>query len=279
MKTKKIGNVRIEGNTVRVSYKYLDECVDFINKNNIHHIEICDLYYKHDDINFLNRCNNIEHLTVNHNYIPDLSVIYSLKSLKKLDLTENDANPNLDFYKIQSLETLFCHWSNKFKGLEQLTNLKELAIWKYAPKSKDLEKLTALKNLEVLILTQARVTSLKGIGHLTKLQELELNYSRSLSDISELVSIKNNIKRLEIESCKKIADYQPVEKLSSLEQLALNSSSDLKTISFIKELKNLKEFVFWNTNVLDGDLSPLKNIEEVHFNDKKHYSHKLSDFK
>jgi hypothetical protein len=59
----------------------------------------------------------------------------------------------------------------------------------------------------------------------------------------------------------------------NLSFLAINDSSEIGTLDFIKPLKKLKHFSFVGTNVADGDLRPCLNIEHVGFNNKKHYSH------
>lgn len=53
----------------------------------------------------------------------------------------------------------------------------------------------------------------------------------------------------------------------------------MNSLDFIEGLKKLHSFRFMKTDVLDGNLSYLLNLEDVSFTFKKHFSHKLGDFR
>jgi protein phosphatase 1 regulatory subunit 7 len=42
-------------------------------------------------------------------------------------------------------------------------------------------------------------------------------------------------------------------------------------------MPKLKQFMFVDTNIVDGDLSPCIGLEYSGFFDKKHYSHKFKE--
>lgn len=58
----------------------------------------------------------------------------------------------------------------------------------------------------------------------------------------------------------------------SLEVLHIQNKS-IPSVAFLKDLSALREVNLTDTNVLDGDLSPLLRIPKVHFVNRKHYSH------
>jgi hypothetical protein len=94
-------------------------------------------------------------------------------------------------------------------------------------------------------------------------------------DISAIKHLSENLKDLEIESAKKIEDFSPIGKVWSLEDLALNNCGTIPSIGFIKHLPHLESMKFWDSTVVDGDVSPCLELEYVYFTNKKHYSHKL----
>ena len=49
---------------------------------------------------------------------------------------------------------------------------------------------------------------------------------------------------------------------------------DIPTIKFVKEMPQLKSFIFLDTNVIDGDMNPLLDLEYVGYTDKKHFNFK-----
>ncbi|MBK0010276.1 leucine-rich repeat domain-containing protein [Bacillus sp. S35] len=279
----KSGNVKIhketkysEEETVYINDKYLDECIEYINRHRVKSLNITNEHYKREDINFLFQCNHIEYLSIHGEYLKDISGIYSLKNLKGLGITST--NLDIDLSHLNTLESLTLSWNKKFKNINQLSNLKGLYIWKYNPGNKNLEEFKELKNLENLHLTQCRVESLQGIQYLNKLNSLDIAYLRSLKSLEGLENLDVSLKFLKIEACKNIEDVSVIGLLKNLEKLSLPRCGELPSINFIKNLKKLNGFSFLGTNVLDGDISPCTRLKQVYFTNKKHYSHKEKDF-
>ncbi|KAB2355833.1 leucine-rich repeat domain-containing protein [Bacillus toyonensis] len=282
---KKIGNVRVredsDGIEVLVSNKYLSECIEYINQHRITQVAIIDWYYKSEDVNFLSECPTVEEISLDSNYLKDISGLYHIKNLKALSLTDStvlDGKNEIDLRAFSNLERLFLTWSKKIKGLDHLKNLKGLWMWKYAPKERNLQELNNLEQLEELVLNQCKISSLTGIGKLKNLRKLELNYLRTLNDVGDLKGLNHSLQRLEIEACKNIENLYRIGDLKALEFFILWNCGDIPSIGFVKELHQLKHFAFGGTNILDGDLSPCIEIDYIHFTEKKHYSHKRKDF-
>ncbi|MCJ7983162.1 leucine-rich repeat domain-containing protein [Priestia sp. OVL9] len=279
----KSGNVKIhketkysEGETVYINDKYLDECIEYINKHRVKSLNITHEYYKREDIDFLFQCNHIEYLSIDGEYLKDISGIYSLKNLKGLGTAS--INLDIDLARLNTLESLTLSWNKKFKNINKLSNLKGLYIWNYNPKNKNLEEFKELKNLESLLLAQCRIESVQGIQHLNKLSSLEIAYLRSLKSLKGLGNLDVSLKFLKIEACKNIQDISDISLLTNLEKLSLTKCGKLTFINFIRNLKKLTGFSFLGTNVLDGDISPCTRLKQVYFTNKKHYSHKEKDF-
>jgi len=279
----KSGNVKIhketkysQEETVYINDKYLDECIEYINKHRVKFLNITNEYYKREDINFLLQCNHIEYLSIDGGYLKDISGIYFLENLKGLGILS--ANIEVNLGNLSTLETLTLSWNKNFKNIHQLSNLKDLYIWNYNPKSKNLEEFKDFKSLERLHLTQCRIESLQGIEYINTLNSLEIAYLRTLKSLKGLGDLYNSLKFLKIEVCKNIQDFSTIQTLSNLEMLILTKCGELPSINFIRKLENLESFSFLGTNVLDGDISPCTRLKQVYFTNKKHYSHKEKDF-
>lgn len=249
--------------------------IEYIKKNKIKSIYFCDFYYMSQDINLLKECNFVESVNINSSEIIDFTGLYYLKNLKNLMI--NDAKGKVDLSFNTSIEELAMEMNKNISGLELLENIKTLRLWKYRPKSKDLTGLSMLKSLKELGITQSPIVSLKGIGELNKLENLELNYLSKLEYIDEIENNKNTLKTIWFESCRKIKNHDYVSCLTNLEKLSFCECGEINNLNFIKKLANLKYFVFSGTNVIDGNISPCIGLEYVVFTNKKHFSHKLKD--
>ncbi|MFF2876935.1 leucine-rich repeat domain-containing protein [Gottfriedia sp. NPDC057991] len=287
MKYKKINNIKIAINEdqeefIFITSKHLTECIEYINLHPKTKVIVRDLY-EEDNISFLKECTNVQEITLDCQFIKDLSGLNYLKKIRSLSLSETtiiDGKNTIDLEaeSFTSLEVLYLTWSKKIKGMHSLKNLKELCIWKYAPKECDLTEFANLCQLENLIIRQAKIHSLKGIENLKNLKELELSYIRTLETIRDLTELGAKLKRLEISSCKHIKDFDSLKYMEALEVLMFDKCGEIPSIDFVKELYNLKHFVFPDTIILNGDITPCFHINYVYFDNKKHYSHKWDDF-
>ena len=143
------------------------------------------------------------------------------------------------------------------------------------------ERITTIEDFDLpellkLSLLQCNITSLKGIQNCPKLQWLDMTYMRSLTDISDLVSLAPTLRMLSIQSCPKITDFSVISNLKELEYLELHGKNELPNLDFIKELPKLK-LVNLSMNVIDGDISCLQNIQYADVVCKRQYNLKNKD--
>jgi hypothetical protein len=99
---------------------------------------------------------------------------------------------------------------------------------------------------------------------------------RNLSDISDLAALAPTLRMLAFENCPKIPDFSVISKLKELEYLELKGKNELPNLDFIQKLPKLK-FLILTMNVLDGNMSCLKNIQYVDAVCKRHYNLKNKD--
>lgn len=159
--------------------------------------------------------------------------ITNFSGLVKLDLGYR-LKPDTDITQLADLKGLVCNDMNFLQIAGIVSNpadFIELSV-KSAP---SMEGLPSFENLEILTLKAAPADGLKAATALKKLKSLSV------------IDYGSN-------------DYSPISVMSSLESLYL-SSENLKDISFIKELPELKEFTLENSDVFSAE--PLGDCETI----------------
>ena len=271
-------NLRIkkneDGTTVFIDKDNVQESVKYIQ---IHQIKRVELTYDYEEsqIDFLSECPTVEFLSLEGSSIKDISGIYHLKALRALVINDTSRSLAVDFSRLTSLESIIGTLPPKAAEIGSLINLKKLLIWDYKPKGKNLKEIADLKALEDLDLTNSNITSLEGIQGLTKLRNLALFRMRALTNIEAIQHLSENLTSLQIEGAKNVQDFSSIRSVQALEYLTLNNCGMIPSIRFIRELPHLKGMQFWDSTIVDGDVSPCIELEHIHFTNKKHYSHRL----
>jgi protein phosphatase 1 regulatory subunit 7 len=290
----KFPDVPMPGNLndfIQIEADRVDQYVDYINAHDIRLVDVKPKFYKRkEDIEFVRNCPNIEDISFTTPFIKDYSPLYELKHLKSLILSIPNVkigtpklklgypDVKIDVSKIPSLEVLSVDRGTTVINLCNCQNLKQLTMALYNPSSKNLEELSHLNKLNYLSIYRSRVISLKGLAKLRNLRYLFIDHFPDLLSINELENLSDNLIVLTIEGCKKIQDFELVTSLKQLNVLKFINCGSLPNLRFIKHMPNLRAFVFVDTNIEDGDLTPCLVLEAVGFNDRKHYSHKWKDF-
>ncbi|WP_368505022.1 hypothetical protein AB3N04_05070 [Alkalihalophilus sp. As8PL] len=158
---------------------------------------------------------------------------------------------------------------------DNVTNdLEYLTLWHY--KQNKLGSFNEIPNtLRYLELNWANIRDFMGIEKLTKLKRLELHYCTKLEKDDGLATAAGNLEYLHINQSKKFIPTNELYSLKHLRVLCLNACGSLESLSFLNKFPNLIDFRFVNTNVLDGDLSPIvehPTIRSAGFLNKKHYN-------
>lgn len=266
----------IAGEYIVVESDRIVDYIEYINKNEVKTIYLCDLYYLNKEVDFLKQCNFIERLNITSSAIENYQGLSYLHRLKELSL--NEPKGKVDLGNHMDLKSLSVEFNRNIVGMEQLKNLKKLSLWNYKPKSKNLSEISELKAVQELEVIKSSINSLNGSGNLLNLERLKLGYLNQLSYIDELEKIRERLKVLNFESCKKIVNHEYVACLNNLEELSFNECGNIETINFINKMPNLKRFIFMGTNIIDGNLQSCERLEYVAFTNKKHFSHKNFDF-
>jgi hypothetical protein len=270
---------RISGrDSLYIDSSRIKECIDYLLDHKLRAISINRYHgYTSKNLDFLSSLEEIvEEFSTPHDDF-DFRVINSLHQLRRLQIPDNGRDI-IDLSNFPNLESLHVGFSKRLQGLETCVGLRALDLYSFTPKQGHLGLLSSLSHLEKLGLYSARIKTLEGIENLKNLKEVVLYDLKNLQQIYPLVKLGSHLEFIEIDKCKKITDYEDLAEIISLKKLIISDSADIPSLLFIRHLPNLEFFTFLGTKIVDGDISPCERLEYVNFDNKKHYSHKATDF-
>ncbi len=205
------------------------------------------------------------------------SFIYEMPNLEALGISLfTDSDFILDCAKLPKplKELNISVWSKKhIVNIEALNDTKLEHLYISDFNEKDLTKLSCLTNLKLLDLTRAKIKSLKGIETLTKIRVLVFGATQSLSDITDIVALKDTLKYVHFILCSKMRDFSPIGKLTELEILEITDCKYMESIGFIREMPDLQQLdLIGNTLINDLDTTPAKHVPAFYGSRYKNYN-------
>lgn len=232
----------------------LKEAVQFARKNCIDSIEING---KEIDLSPLEGTSGINaiHLTGN---LKNVDVLYNLP-LKYLYLDNTNNKGIVDLSAFSQLQNLTLVKKRKnIMNLSACKLLSVLCLYDYSSNTRDLSELKTLYNLQRLELTYAKIETIKGIEKLGLLQDLTVNYSRTLTSVDVFAQngSLNNLVNLEIDHCPNILTYAPISNLGKLKSLSIKECKIIDTRSFLSQMNSLEY-----TYISNGTLIVDENIK------------------
>jgi len=246
-------------------------CLDFYYSGDFDGIWISRIHgYESDNVDFVEEHPGLTHVEI-MSRMRDLRALHSLENLKYLLISDNP-NP-LDLSRFGGLECLYAEWNPRFRNIAHCTNLKTLGLRRYKSERGNLAELSNLACLEKVTISQSPIVSLRGLGELGRLTRLELNHLSKLVLIDAINGNAGSLQSLMFSACRKIRNHAFVKALRRLRVLAFNDCGEMPSIAFIRDMPELEDFRFVDTNVLDGDMLPCAGLKSTGFFKKRHYSH------
>ena len=226
------------------------------------------------DLSFLRKMSSsLEWFTIIDFTINDITPVNSMTSLRLLDVNTY-CKTEIRFSQFPRLEECSLEWRPKASSLFEHRGLKKLFINKYP--GKDLTDFARMTSLESLSLASPRVETLAGVEALTRLRFLGIYVARRLTTLKGVEAL-TSLEQLEVNDCRRVRDISPVRGLRRLRELHLCNDGEIETLEALTGLRRLEKFIFYeSTNILDGDLSVLKELPKlkaVAFMERPHYSH------
>jgi hypothetical protein len=180
-------------------------------------------------------------------------------------------------------DTLVLNLDLKEEKLNSMTlqHLEYLILWHHK-KSKFGNFTDIPENLLYLELNSSNIQSFNGIEKMERLKRLELHHCTKVENDSGLSGVAVTLEHLHINQSKKFVPIEELFLLKNLRVLCLNSCGNLENLEFLNHFPKLIDFRFVDTNVLDGNLSPIlehPTIRSVGYLNKKHFNIKTEKMK
>ena len=231
------------------------------------------------DLGFLRYLSGLEAFEIIDWTTGNVAVVNEVASLRRLKVATY-CKTELDFARWPYLEECALEWRPKAASLFEHQGIKKLFInkWNRGRDLTDFSKMTQLESLRLY--SPTRLESLKGVESLSQLKWFELARATRLTSLAGIESLAD-LEHFELHTCRKIRDISPVVALRKLREFYLRNCGEIESITPLRGLQELEQFLFdESTNVLDGDLSPLKELprlNSVAFMERPHYSHTRED--
>jgi len=181
------------------------------------------------------------------------------------------------FDQIKEEDHITWDYERKMTEPLKLTIQRYLLIRKYKMKGDlSFDGLPTSDKLLYLELVSSNIKDFRAIEKFPALKRLDIEYCLKLESDSGIASLRNSIEILHINQSKKLSSIDEISQLSGLKGLWLNGCGALANIQFIRKMPNLLDFRFVNTNILDGDLTPIvehPTLKSVGFFNKRHYNY------
>lgn len=212
------------------------------------------------------------------NLIPPITLISRYFNNNKMDWRYNTIwfeQLNQDNILVQNFKEQKL-LSNKFDKVEYVI-LKHYKFKEYS-----FDNLSPSNKLIYLDFDWANFKNFQGVDKFKNLKRLELHYCLKLENDNGIKSLKNSLQHLHINQSKKFEHSDDLYHLKKLKVLCLNSCAPITNLKFLKNFPELLDFRFVNTNILDGDLTPIiehPTIRTVGFLNKRHFNYTYDQIK
>lgn len=231
------------------------------------------------NLDFLRELPNLKYLSVWSKAPIDVTAIGACSYLEELSL-DDQISIGLDLTCLRNLRDLRLIISKHQPLLVgNMPSMESLWIWKSG--ESDMTCLKSFPNLETLGIFEAKkLASLKGISNCSKLKRLDVGYCPLLSDTTELKTL-SYLEHVELLSLKRLLSFVGDLPESSLKKLIVKGLPPISSASVFLRFLSIELLTLVNTEVLDGDLSPLVQIQSLkhcHIRpNKTQYQPKASD--
>ena len=158
---------------------------------------------------------------------------------------------------------------------DSFTKVEYSILWHLKKGAGSFDRLPESLNLCYLELNSANVKDLDDIGKFENLKRLEVHYCTKLVNDLGISNLNASLQYLHVNQSKKFSFTDELLSLKELRVLCLNACHAVDNLSFLKCFPKLIDFRFVDTNVLDGDLTPIiehPTIRSVGFLNKRHYN-------
>lgn len=213
------------------------------------------------DLGFLANCTFIKELRVVGQFVDGIEPIGQLRGLRELIL-HTWAKCPVDFSGLQNLVRARIEWSARFSGLDSCKELQ--CLWLYCASDDTIKQVGHLRNLEDLEIVNSRAKSFAGLFELQFLRRLRLALvpTFQVSDFRNLRKLRRLVD-LEIEACQHATDLASIASCRQLRRLALEDCKNITSLKPLCRLRSLRELYIGGSRVQDNNLKPVLEIKSL----------------
>lgn len=256
---------------IKIEEQDLEELQSLLNIDKIDGIAFADNWG--NALPLCSKLKNLKALVIIDSQLCDMSTLSDFRSVTYLSLS-GSSKATYDLSDFKNLKFLQLNHKGRVILPQETVYLKQLILWAYKSPTHDMNSFHDWVNLEDLQLIRPTIHSLRGIDKLKKLKKLTIYGASKLTELDGLQS--STVQHLVMETCQKIQDYAVIEE-TPIKALHMDKTSNIPSLDWVTS-SNLETFSFWTTKVEDCDLTPLKKIPNVAFQDKRGYNMKSSEF-
>jgi hypothetical protein len=179
------------------------------------------------------------------------------------------------FDQIDQNNIFHCDYNDKRATKIDFDTVEYAMTFYFKHKGLSFDPLPKSDKLLYLEMNWANFKDLSGIGRFKNLKRLELHYCLKLENDKNISLLKDSLEFLHINQSKKFIPSSELFELKNLKVLCLNACAPLDNLKFLSKFPSLIDFRFVDTNILDGDLSPVikhPSIRTAGFLNKRHYN-------
>lgn len=224
------------------------------------------------DVDFIQLLPDLQALGIfDHFYVKSVAAIHHLHKLRSLAVETYCRTP-IDFSAFPLLEDCTLQWRARSWSLFDRVGLRRLAVIGF--KKRTFEDFARLTNLEQLTILGAPLENVEGIGGLKNLTYLRIGNMYRLQSIQGLEGAEH-LRELWIQDARHLTSLEGVEKLKELRRLQLDNCRRIESLKPLERLPSLNTVVLIESNVVDGDMTPLLTLPALRRARVagKHYSH------
>ncbi|WP_052455858.1 hypothetical protein [Bhargavaea cecembensis] len=136
------------------------------------------------------------------------------------------------------------------------------------------------KNLLSVELDFTNIKDFEDFEECSRLKRIGIAYARNLQSFNGISQLSEHLEVLKIEKAKRIGLETELFEMKELRILSLVGISPLENLQFLRQFPKLEKFIFVDTNVLDGDMTPLlehPSLQYAGYMDKRHYNIKSDE--
>jgi len=234
----------------------LDAVVSSVLDSGAAHLGLT-VYGRSVQMSVLAKLSQLRSLTLGGVGVTKDDFVEGLVHLQLLHL-HTECRNKIDLSRHIDLRNLVCRRAQRVGGLTNLSRLSSLEAWSLqGPTMAELEPPPALNSLKLI---QPNIVDLDGIQRFVDLEALDISLAKKLTYIDTIASLRS-LRALRIQACAKVADFQAIGAVRTLESLDFVDAGETLPLGFLEELPRLKSIrVVGRSAFLSNDISQLLRL-------------------